>query len=298
MTELPTGPWKKLSADFCGQFPTGEYLLCVMDDYSCFPIVEIVHSMSARTVIPVLDKLLSTFGNILELKTDNGPPFNSEEFRNFTKYFGFHHRKCTPLWPRANGEIERFVKMLEKSLRCAIVEQENWKRELNTFLRAYRTTPHTTTNRTPAELLFGRTHKTRLSQYDDSAIETPLNNTSYTNVHNRGLHETDRRAKNKMKVYSDRRNHAQPLEIKVGDVVLVAKPPTNKLSSSYDSRPYTVVPRKGTLITASRDNHSITRNVSFFSRNYHRRTYRRQIQNLLRMMNWTTLMTYHTDHDK
>jgi hypothetical protein len=72
--------------------------------------------------------------------------------------------------------------------------------------------------------------------------------------------------KNKMKSYYDRRNHAQPLEIKVGDVVLVAKPPTNKLSSSYDSRPYTVVPRKGTLLTASRDNHTITRNVSLFKK--------------------------------
>ena len=62
MSDLPSGPWKDLSADFCGPLPTGEYLFIIIDEYSRYPIVEIIRSVSAKTVIPVLDKVLSQFG--------------------------------------------------------------------------------------------------------------------------------------------------------------------------------------------------------------------------------------------
>ena len=77
MTPLPEAPWCELSTDFYGPLPSGEYLLVIIDDYSRFPVVELVRSTSANTVIPVLDKVLSTFGTPDILKSDNGAPFNS-----------------------------------------------------------------------------------------------------------------------------------------------------------------------------------------------------------------------------
>lgn len=59
MTPLPEKPWTRVSADFCGQFPSGEYLLVIMDNYSRFPVVEILTSTSARAAIPKFDKILS-----------------------------------------------------------------------------------------------------------------------------------------------------------------------------------------------------------------------------------------------
>lgn len=46
--------WSRVSADFCGPFPTGEYLLVVIDDHSRYPVVEVLRSTSARTVINFL----------------------------------------------------------------------------------------------------------------------------------------------------------------------------------------------------------------------------------------------------
>ena len=77
MSELPSGPWKDLSADFCGPLPTGEYLFVITDEYSRYPIVEINRSVSANTVIPVLEKVLSEFSYPQTIKTDNGSPFQS-----------------------------------------------------------------------------------------------------------------------------------------------------------------------------------------------------------------------------
>ena len=49
------------------------------------------------------------------VKSDNGPPFNGDEFAKFAQVLGFKHRKATPLWPSANGEVERFVNTLHQS---------------------------------------------------------------------------------------------------------------------------------------------------------------------------------------
>ena len=96
MSELPAAPWTELSADFKEIGQNKGYLLVVIDDFSRFPVVEPVTSTSAKAVIPKLDKIFSTFGIPQVLRTDNGPPFNSEEFANFAQYMGFTHRKIMP----------------------------------------------------------------------------------------------------------------------------------------------------------------------------------------------------------
>jgi len=258
-TELPPGPWQNLSIDFCGPFPNGEYLLCLMDDFSRFCFAEVLHSTSARAVIPVLDRIFSTMGNITQLKSDNGPPFQSQEFANFVQYYGFHHRRITPVWPRANGEIERFVKTLSKSLRAAVVEGRCFKQHLHSFLRAYRSTPQSTTGKSPAELLFGtpRSFLTRIPEKYSQNETSPAHDDA---------RKTDKINKSKMKKYYDERHSAKPSQLKIGDTVIVQKPRVNKLSSFYDPRPYVITGINGSMITATRENHTITRNSSHFKK--------------------------------
>ena len=59
ITPLPDGPWKDVAVDFTGPFAGGEYLLVVIDEYSRFPEVEIVYSISANAVIPKLDAIFA-----------------------------------------------------------------------------------------------------------------------------------------------------------------------------------------------------------------------------------------------
>nr|XP_039269965.1 uncharacterized protein LOC120344719 [Styela clava] len=67
--------------------------------------------------------------------------------------------KITPLWPRGNAQAENFMKPLNKAIKTATVEGKSWKQELYKFLRNYRATPHVTTHKAPAELLYGRNIK-------------------------------------------------------------------------------------------------------------------------------------------
>ena len=146
MSELPDYCWQKVSADFAGPFPSGDYALVIIDEYSRYPVVEIVKSTSSRVVIPVFDKIFSMFGIPEVVKTDNGTPFQSHEFKEFSKLLGFRHRKITPLWPMANSQSENFMKPLIKACKTANAEGKSWKQELYSFLRNYRATPHVTTN--------------------------------------------------------------------------------------------------------------------------------------------------------
>ena len=52
MSTLPPEPWHTVHVDFCGPFPTGEYLLVTIDAYSRFPEVEIVQSTQLKQQFP------------------------------------------------------------------------------------------------------------------------------------------------------------------------------------------------------------------------------------------------------
>ena len=190
MSKLPNAPWQEVSVDFCEV--EGSYLLVVIDDYSRYPEVQLLHSTSVKAVIPHLDRIFSTFGIPKVLRSDNGPPFNSAEFKQFAAHLGFEHRKITPRWPEANGEAERFMRTLKKAFRTATA----WKQELYSFLRNYRATPHSTTGVPPATALIGRPLRTRLPEIPDP-------DDSVTPFDHEAMQKTDSQAKSKIKLYAD-----------------------------------------------------------------------------------------------
>ena len=254
MSTLPRGPWDKVSIDFSGPYPNGEYILVVIDEYSLFPELEIVRSTNGKTVIPKLNRIFSTFGIPRVVKTDNGSPFQGHCFRDFSNELGFRHRKITPHWPRANGEAERFMRTLNKTVEAAQCENKSWENELFTFLRNYRATPHSSTGQTPAFLLFGRNIGTKLPQY----TEKPEND--------QALRQKDTAAKEIMKQNAERKKEHKVHDFQNGDRVLVQSQNKGKLKTFYDPKPYHIVDIKGSMITAARPGHQITRNSSWFKK--------------------------------
>ena len=69
-----------------------------------------------------------------------------------------------------------------------------------------------------------------------------------------------------MKSYADKKRHACDHSLQVGDTVLIRQQNKNKLTSHYDSRPYSVTQIKGSMITAERSDHNTTRHVTFFKK--------------------------------
>lgn len=252
MSPLPDTAWQEISVDF-KELSTGGYLLVVTDDYSRYPVVDVVRTTAAAVVIPHLDKIFAQYGVPVVVKSDNGPPFNGNDFKQFANTLGFRHRKITPLWPRSNGEVERFMRTLKKTIEAAKIENRPWKEELCKLLRNYRATPHSTTGQAPATVLFNRAMRTKLPEGPSVPVDP---------AH---IRERDKQAKDKMKHHADKKVYVKPADISKGDRVLVRRDPSYKKSdTSYDPTPYFVTERKGSMVTASREDKTITRNSSFF----------------------------------
>ncbi|KAK9744597.1 Integrase core domain [Popillia japonica] len=115
-TELPKTPWENLDIDFAGPYPGGQYLLILVDEYSRYPVVEVISSLDCKTVSKRLRHIFSMFGLPNTLKSDNAPPFNGAEFTNFLNKLSIKHNRVTPYWLEANGLAERRVKTLKKAL--------------------------------------------------------------------------------------------------------------------------------------------------------------------------------------
>ena len=257
MSELPDGPWMNISMDFCGPIPSGEYLFVIVEEeYSRFPVVEIVNNLSAEKIIPVVDKVFSTFSYPVQVKTNNGTPFQSQQWSDFCEFNNIHHRSITPLWLKGNAQAENFNKPMLKAVRAAHHVRQSLKQALHTFLRMYRCTPHCTTSFSPHELLFTRPPRTKLPQIEKRDV-----NHDKVNQH-------DAKWKDIMKQYADTKNHAKPCDIVVGDKVYMKHKKINKWSTPYSSTIYNVVSIKGSMVTVCADDERDykTRNVSFFKK--------------------------------
>ena len=248
---LPTSVWTELSIDFLGPMPDGSYFMVIIDDYSRFPVVENLQNISAKSVIPRLENIFATFGIPLTVKSDNGAPFNGNDFAEFATEYGFTHRRITPLHPMANGSAEKFMQPLQKAIKTAHTEGLNYKREIVKFLQNYRATPHPATLLSPAEIMFSRKPKTTLP-----ALKPQIDD--------RYVRERDVQYKAKFKRYADQKRHAKPANFKPGDKVLVKQKKNNKLTPSFCPTPGTVVKTKGSMIRAKIGDKTVTRDASQF----------------------------------
>ena len=252
-TELPRGPWQDVSIDLCGPFPGGENLLVVVDYYSRWTEVCVMKKTTTSKIINCLRHMFATHGLVKTITSDNGPQFTSTEFKNYLEENGIKHRRVTPYWPAANGGVERQNRTLLKAIRTAYIEGKDWKSELLTFLVAYRSTPHTVTGVSPAELMYNRKMRTKLP--DDFRF---AKNMKYAKVRQR-----DAEHKQKGKIYADTKRHAAESDLKVGDSVLVKQQRENKLTPNFQSNPYVVTDKRGNAITARDTNGTvIKRNVT------------------------------------
>ena len=114
--------------------------------------------------------------------TDNGPSFTSEEFRSFLSQNGITHVTSSPYHPSSNGLAERAVQTLKNGLKQtpgATIQEK-----LSKYLFTYRITPQTTTGVTPAQLLMGRSLRSRLDRlFPDVAARVESRQTRQAQQH-------------------------------------------------------------------------------------------------------------------
>ena len=247
---MPEGPWERISADFFGPLALqdGSYWLVLNDEYSRFKTVHYLRSTSMDLLEPILDNIFTILSTPLEFKSDNGPPFSSQRFEEYAARMGFKHVKVTPLWPRANGEVEAFMKQLGDVLRIAHITKANKFHAAQHFVRVYNDTPHSTTGVPPNILQLGYARSCGLP-----CLSLPVYS-EFIRAQHELARKNDQAAKLRQKAEYDRRMRATELRLQVGDHVLYrlrgpgeVRP---KHEPKWDPGRYVITEIKGSMITA------------------------------------------------
>ncbi|XP_062541582.1 uncharacterized protein K02A2.6-like [Armigeres subalbatus] len=234
--ELPTQPWVDVAVDFLGPLPEGQYLLVVVDYYSRFMEVSEMKEITASDTIRELATIFGRYGLPNTMRADNGPQFNEkcEEFREFCEDSGIILINTIPYWPAMNGEVERQNRSLLKRLRIAQELGKEWRTELRKYLLTYHSTSHSTTGKSPAELMFGRKIRCKLPVIPPMILEDGE------------IRDRDRILKEKGKVYADNRRKARESDIDVGDHVLAKRmKKNNKLEADFSPEEFEVIRKVG-----------------------------------------------------
>lgn len=79
--------------------------------------------MKTKMTIEVSESYISRYGILETTVTDNGLAFASEDFENFSYVSGVHHMYMPPYYPTLNGQAERYIDTLKRSL--ARLHQDN-----------------------------------------------------------------------------------------------------------------------------------------------------------------------------
>ena len=132
--------WEDVSVDLFGPMPDRKHVLAVIDKSSRYPAAKVIPSTSATAVTGALSQIYSDYGYPMRHQTDNGPPFSSTSFAQFSAENGIEHIKTHPYHPSRNP-VENFMRPLGKCMKASHRERRDKDEALNQMLRSYKATP-------------------------------------------------------------------------------------------------------------------------------------------------------------
>ena len=149
-----TEPWQRIHDDYAEV--RGQQFLLVVDSHSKWMEVFPMTSTTANATTEALRALFARYGLPHELGSDNGPQFVAGEFKSFFEMNCIKHTLCPPYHPSTNGLAERhdFVQTFKAMyiVYQSCTDKGSVQHRVANVLFHYRNTPHTTTDKTPAQL--------------------------------------------------------------------------------------------------------------------------------------------------
>lgn len=115
----------------------------------------------------LMKQIFSEQGIPKVVRSDNGPQYDGQAFRDFAKEYNLKHVTSSPQFPQSNGFIESQVKTIKNILKKA----QQTKTNPYLALVCLRTTPTGNRSFTPSELLHGR-HKTIFQERSKETEQT------------------------------------------------------------------------------------------------------------------------------
>lgn len=251
----PKGVWETIAVDFNGPYMKldGISILVIIDLRSRYAITRPVKSTKFEYTRTVLDTVFDREGFPRAIKSDNGPPFNGEDYANYCSARGIQTIFSIPFYPQQNGLVEGFMKVVNKAMTAALSTGASYRKELEAAVQAYNAAEHSITKVSPEEVMTGRQIRRGL----------PLMSYAKSTYSENLLDERDREAKLASKEREDARRGAKSSKVKPGDTVIVERPSRGKGDSRFDTKRFTVLQEdNGSLVLCDPEGQQLKRHVS------------------------------------
>lgn len=271
----PQAVWETIALDFNGPYTKfGGISVLVLVDYRsryygspitflnikiliffvCFRFVMArpVKSTGFDHTKRVLEEIFEREGFPKCIRSDNGPPFNGEEYATYCAQRGIQTTYSTPLFPQQNGLVENYMKLINRAMSTAVSCNKNFTDELRAAINAHNAAAHAVTGVPPEEVFLGRKIKRRL----------PLLIHMKADFDDNTLNRRDEEAKLRGKHREDARRGARICNVKPGDTVIVERPNRCKGDTRFAPTKYTVLEEHNGNLVLSNDGQILKRHVT------------------------------------
>lgn len=133
-----------------------KYLLVVIDAFTKFVKLYPMNSTSTKEISASLDKYFSYYSHPRRVITDRGSCFRSLELTEYLQKNYIVHVRVAVASPQANGQVERVNRVITPILGklSEPISHADWSHKLLQVEYALNNSVHSTTKKTPSELLF------------------------------------------------------------------------------------------------------------------------------------------------
>ena len=171
--EPPKTIGEEKQIDFTGNLSnknlqTNPFILIAVDKNSRWPVPKMCKNTNHETVISFLNEYINVYGVPKQIKSDKGGDFISKEYIEFCKTQIINHIYGTANLHTGTGLVERTIQSLKNLALANLEDDQNLRESVNRALYVLRFTVHSETKKTPFDLHFGRTPRTKLSNLRNS----------------------------------------------------------------------------------------------------------------------------------
>lgn len=168
---VPTAPWQVVGIDLFQH--NGHHYIVIVDYYSFYYETHQLQRTAVNQVINCCLKTFAVHGLPVKVVSDNGPPFNSADFKECLQHRGISHVTSSPYHPKSNGMAERAVQEAKKLMnKCSYGTTDYYDPLLE-----WRNTPRDGVLGSPVQRLMNRHTRTEIPTHPSLLQSTKTNHT-------------------------------------------------------------------------------------------------------------------------
>jgi RNase H-like domain found in reverse transcriptase/Reverse transcriptase (RNA-dependent DNA polymerase)/Integrase zinc binding domain/Retroviral aspartyl protease len=250
ITDTPQSAFDIVSIDTIGPLPKSNqgnsYAITIQCELTKFIVLIPIANKEAETVAKaIFESFILIYGPMKEIRSDLGTEYVNKVLSNLLKLLHIDHKTSTPYHSATIGGCERSHRVFNEFVRMYTNQtHDDWDTWSKYYTFCYNTTPSVYHDYTPFELVFAK-KVTLPDNFRKMHVDPLYNLDAYDQeirfrlqVAQKRAHEFIESAKKQRKIKFD--NKIAPLDLKIGDDVLITNEVRHKLDPWYDG-PFKIV---------------------------------------------------------